>query len=165
MFQTLASVGVVLLLVLLLLSVPLGFPGVWIMLVLLLVPAGLGWIPWWLWFVFLVATGLAELAEYVALKRMGDRYGGSSKAFWGAVVGGFAGVIIGLPVPVLGSVLAGFVGTFVGAALVTTVETRSMARASHVGWGVVLGRAFSIVLKVGVGVVILALTSWTLLAG
>ena len=43
-------------------------------------------------------TGLAEVLEFFVLKRMGDKYGGSRGAFWGAVLGGFAGVVVGTPI-------------------------------------------------------------------
>jgi len=144
-------------------TVPFGVPGVWFMTVVLLVGAVLGSVAWWTWVALAALTAMAELAEFWILKSMGSRYGGSRGAFWGAIVGGFAGIFVGLPVPLVGSVLAGFAGSFVGAALVTLAQTRSAGTAGRVGWGVLLARTASAVLKVGVGVVVLAVGAWELL--
>ncbi|HUP18991.1 MAG TPA: DUF456 family protein, partial [Gemmatimonadota bacterium] len=92
------------------------------------------------------------------------RYGGSSRAFWGAVFGGLVGVIIGFPVPVIGPVIAGIIGSFVGAAGVALLESRDVAGATRVGWGVVLARVFAAVAKVAAAIVILVVggTAWVL---
>jgi len=86
---------------------------------------------------------------------MTARYGGSNRAFWGALVGGIIGVFAGLPVPVIGSMLAGFVGSFIGAAIVAYAETRELLTAHRVGWGVLLGRILSAFLKTAAGVILL----------
>ena len=100
-----------------------------------------------------VIAGVAELLEFVFVKRLNERYGGSRKAFWGAIIGGIIGVFVGLPVPILGSVVAAFVGSFIGSAVVTLAETRDLRAAHRVGWGVVLGRALAAVVKVFAGAI------------
>ena len=85
----------------------------------------------------------------------GRAYGGSRRAFWGAVAGGFLGIFVGLPIPLVGPVLTAFLGTFLGALLVTLVETRSLAGSTRVGWGMVLARTASVGLKMGTGVAFL----------
>lgn len=148
-----------------LLVIPFGVPGVWIMVLLLLVGTFSGTLSWSLW-LFLVGLALvAELGEFWILKRVGDRYGASKKAFWGAIIGGFIGVLIGTPVPVVGSVLAGFLGTFVGAGAVTLWESRSLGAASKVGVGVLVARTLAISLKIGVGVVVFLLGGLRLIIG
>ena len=138
-----------------LLAIPLGLPGVWIMVLLLLAGTFTGALSWTIW-LFLVGLALvAEVGEFWILKRMGDRYGASRWAFWGAILGGLVGVIVGTPVPVIGSLVAGFLGTFIGAGLVTLWESRSIGEASRVGVGVLLARTLAIGLKIGVGVVVL----------
>jgi uncharacterized protein YqgC (DUF456 family) len=138
-----------------LLVVPFGLPGVWIMVAALFGSVLAGWVGWPVWLALATLALLSEALEFVVVKRMGDRYGGTSGAFWGAVVGGFAGVVIGAPVPVVGSLVAGFLGTFLGAAALTFHRTRSVRDASRVGWGVLLARILAVGLKVGVGVAIL----------
>ncbi len=66
-------------------------------------------------------------------------------------------MLVGAPIPVVGSIVAGFLGSFLGAALVTYHELGDMDAARRVGWGVLLARVFSVALKVGVAVVILVL--------
>jgi len=70
---------------------------------------------------------------------------------------------VGLPVPLVGSIIAAFLGSFLGAAVVTLYETRSAGHATRVGWGVFLARLGSVVLKVGVGAVVLAVGVWELI--
>ena len=65
------------------------------------------------------------------------------------------GVVVGIPVPIIGSIIAGFVGSFAGAALVTWLEARDMGQAGRVGWGVLMGRMWAAAVKTAAGVVIL----------
>jgi hypothetical protein len=154
--EALLALAVVVMVVALLL-IPLGIPGLWVMIgVLTLAVAGDEVSPWILLMLVVVAV-LAELAEWVIVARTSARWGGSRKAFWGAIAGGLAGILLGLPVPlpILGPLLAGLLGTFAGAAAVTLWETRAMRSAGRVGCGAVLGRAFAAAVKTAAGVVIL----------
>jgi uncharacterized protein YqgC (DUF456 family) len=154
--EALLALAVIVMVVALLL-IPLGIPGLWVMIgVLTLAVAGDEVSPWILLMLVVVAV-LAELAEWVIVARTSARWGGSRKAFWGAIAGGLAGILLGLPVPlpILGPLLAGLLGTFAGAAAVTLWETRAMRSAGRVGCGAVLGRAFAAAVKTAAGVVIL----------
>lgn len=153
--QLALQVGAVALMTLALLTVPLGLPGVWVMVLVLLGCVLAGWVSWPVWLVLALLTGVAEVLEFAVLKRMGDRYGGSRAAFWGAVAGGFLGVLVGAPVPVVGSLVAGLVGTFLGAAALTFWGTRSARDASRVGWGMLVARVLAVGLKVAVGIAVL----------
>src|SRR5258708_1783078 len=88
-----------------LLLIPLGLPGMWSMVAAaiayaLLVPhAGIGILT--IGAVAALAL-LAELLELGLVARVTRRYGGSRRAAWGAIIGGFAGVIVGVPVPIIG---------------------------------------------------------------
>ena len=138
-----------------LLLVPIGVPGVWLMVVFLAGGLLMGTVSLTLWVSLALLTAAAEIGEFFILKRMGDRVGASPMAFWAAVFGGIAGALIGAPIPVVGSIVAGFVGTFLGAGVVTLVQTRSVGDASRVGATVVVARTLAVALKVAVGVVIL----------
>jgi uncharacterized protein YqgC (DUF456 family) len=154
--EGLLALGLVIMVVALLL-IPLGLPGLWVMIgVLTLAVAGNEVSPWIL-LVLIVVAVLAELAEWAIVARTSARWGGSRKAFWGAIAGGLGGILLGLPVPlpILGPLLAGLLGTFAGAAAVTLWETRAMRSAGRVGCGAVLGRAFAAAAKTAAGVVIL----------
>ena len=136
--------------------IPLGLPGLWVILLGIL---GYGWLTDFqtlsVGFVVL-AVGLALLGEVFEAWigfRFAQRYGGSSRAGWGALVGGLVGAVVGVPVPIIGSVIGGFVGAFVGAALFEYTRARRSEVAAKAGWGAVLGRAAAAAVKMAVGVV------------
>lgn len=161
--STLLAVAVVAAMLVSLVLIPLGLPGLWVIvaLVLVLVLAG----PLSLTFGAVVAGAatVAELAELLVLRHFGKRYGGSTKAFWGAVVGGMVGLFAGAPIPVVGSLVTAFVGTFVGAGLVTWLETRSVRHSTRVGWGLVLARTAAVGLKVATAVIVIGAVTLSLL--
>jgi uncharacterized protein YqgC (DUF456 family) len=134
-----------------LLLIPFGLPGLW---VILLGIIGYGWITDFR----TVSTGFLILAIALALLgevleswigfRFAKRYGGSSRAGWGALVGGLIGAIVGVPIPIIGSVIGGFVG----AALFEYTKARQAEGSVRAGWGAVLGRAAAVAIKMGLGV-------------
>lgn len=138
-------------------ATPLGLPGNWIMIAVLAAGAYFGHVGGLLLMACVLIAAVAEVVEFMLVQRLNLRYGGSRKAFWGAIAGGFAGIVVGLPVPVVGSIAAGLIGSFIGAAAVTLAETRNMDSASRVGWGVLLGRMWAAAAKTAAGFVILVL--------
>jgi len=156
MERTLLIGAAIAVMVVALVLIPLGIPGLWIMILLLAGGAWLGEVSWGVLAAVTALAVVAELLEFLIVKRFSDRYGGSNRAFWGAILGGIVGVLVGVPVPVVGPVIAGVLGSFAGAVLVALVETRRPRRAARVGWGVVLGRAFAAAVKTAAGVAILA---------
>jgi uncharacterized protein len=139
-----------------LLLIPFGLPGTWVILLGIL---GYGWLTDFqtlsVWFLALmiVLAFLGEVFETWIGFRYAQKYGGSSRAGWGALVGGLVGAIVGVPVPIIGSVIGGFVGAFVGAALFEYTRARQSGVAAKAGWGAVLGRAAAAAMKMAVGVV------------
>ena len=148
---------IVALMALSILLIPLGFPGLWILAGFVLLGAVVGEVSAWVVMAAVLLAAATELAEWLVVRSMNLRYGGSPRAFWGAIAGGFVGVVVGAPVPVVGSVVGGFLGSFLGAALVTWHELRDLDAARRVGWGVLLARTLSVGMKVAVAVVILVL--------
>lgn len=143
--------------------IPFGLPGLW---VIVLGIIGYGWLTG---FEHVPATfmalalGLAAVGEIVEAWigfGFAKRYGGSSRAGWGALVGGLVGAIVGVPVPLIGSVIGGFIGAFAGAALFEYTRARHSGVAARAGWGAVLGRAAATALKMGIGVVLSAAALW-----
>lgn len=151
LLTTLAIVGMVACLLL----IPLGIPGAWIMLGLLFVGALADHVSWWALLGMVLVGGIAEIAEFFIVRAANLRYGGSSLAFWGAVLGGFVGILVGLPIPLAGSLAAGLLGTFLGAGVATYYETRRVDASARIGWGTLLGRVLAAVVKTGAGLVIL----------
>ncbi|MBI3982466.1 MAG: DUF456 domain-containing protein [Gemmatimonadetes bacterium] len=142
--------------------VPLGLPGLWIMVLGVL---GYGWLTEFrsvgVWTIAVV-VGLAFLGEIVEAWvgfRFAQRYGGSRRAAWGALIGGIVGAVIGVPVPVLGSVVGAFAGAFAGAVLFEYLTSRNPTVAVSAGWGAVVGRAAAAASKVGIGLMIAILSA------
>lgn len=142
---------------------PLGAPGNWIMIAVLAVGVSLGRVGLPALLAAALIAGAAEVVEFLLVRRLSLQYGGSPRAFWGAIAGGIIGVLAGVPVPVVGSVIAGFLGSFIGAALVTVAETRRLDHAGRVGWGVLLGRMWAAAVKTAAGIAILVLGGAALL--
>jgi hypothetical protein len=140
-----------------LLLIPLGIPGLWIMVGVVAAGLAAGHVSLGMFLLLLGLAIAAELAEWVSVDRLGRRYGGSARTFWGALIGGALGVVVGVPVPVAGSLIGAFVGTLAGAVLATWIETRRLGGSLRAGWGALLGRAAAVGVKVFAGLVILVL--------
>ncbi len=151
----LGTAAVLVLMAVALLAIPFGLPGLWVMVAGVAALVMLGHTAWTTLLVAFLLVAAVEVAELLILRSFGAAYGGSRRAFWGAVAGGFLGLFAGLPVPLVGPVLTGFLGTFLGALAVTWLETRSLPDSTRVGWGMLLARATSVGLKLGAGVALL----------
>lgn len=146
-----------------LMMIPLGLPGLWLIVATALALVLAGHLSWSAGGVVAVVAVLAEAAELLVVSRFGRAFGGSRRAFWGAVLGGMAGLFVGIPVPVVGPVVTAFLGTFLGAGVVTLMETRSIGRSARVGWGVLLARTAAVALKVAVAAGVIAFVGVALL--
>jgi uncharacterized protein YqgC (DUF456 family) len=149
--------------------IPLGLPGTWLMLVAA-IGANLLPGPRLVGASTLIAVALValvgEVLEYTVSARYTTRYGGSRRAGWGAIAGGFVGAVIGVPVPIVGSVVGAFVGAFAGAYLAERSRETAEGRVAHgpaarVATGALVGRAVAAALKTGCGILIAV---WLLLA-
>jgi hypothetical protein len=151
-----------------LLMVPLGLPGLWVMVLGVL---AYGWLTAfqsvgvWTIAVVLGLAFLGEIIETWAGFKLAQRYGGSRRAAWGAFLGGLAGAVMGVPVPLVGSVLGAFVGSLVGAVLFEFLASRRADVALKAGKGAVLGRAVAAAAKTGIGVVIAVVSVAAVLGG
>src|SRR5205807_428207 len=93
-----------------LLLVPLGLPGLWVMVAGIV---GYGWLTDFR-SVGVATIGavlglafLGEIVEWWLGFRLARTLGGSRRSAWGALVGGMVGAVLGVPVPVGGSVIGG----------------------------------------------------------
>jgi uncharacterized protein YqgC (DUF456 family) len=149
---TLLVIAVILGLVL----IPLGLPGTFVIL-----GAGIAYhalvpgsaIGLWTLIGVGILAAIAELLEWSLAGRYARKYGGSSRAGWGAIIGGLVGAFMGVPVPIVGSVIGAFAGAFVGAFIFEWSGTRDHSTAARVAWGAFLGRVAAAAMKVAIGFV------------
>jgi uncharacterized protein YqgC (DUF456 family) len=146
----------------------LGLPGLWVM---VLGVIGYGWLTGF------HTVGVATIAIVVGLALLGEivewwlgfwfaeRYGGSRRAGWGALLGGIVGAVVGVPVPIIGSVIGAFVGSFIGAAAFEYTRQLSAGVALRAGWGAVLGRAAAAGLKMALGLAIAVIGAFAAIRG
>ena len=149
-----------------LLLVPFGLPGLWVMAAGFLAYGGLTGFRSISVAMMAIVVGLAFLGEIVESWlgfRFARRYGGSSRAGWGALLGGVVGAVVGVPVPLVGSVIGAFVGSFAGAALFEYSVSRRAEVAVGAGWGAMVGRAAAAAAKIALGVVIGVVSLWAVL--
>lgn len=157
------ALAAVIVMALSLLLIPVGLPGLWVMVGIAALGLIAGEISLGIFFLLFGLAVAAELIEWVAVDRLGRKFGGSTRTFWGALLGGGIGVLVGAPVPVAGSLIGAFIGTLCGAVLATWLETRHLGDSVRAGWGAMLGRAVAVGVKVFVGLVILVLGGGALL--
>jgi len=155
---TLGLVAIVLVQLAALCMIPLGLPGTWLQ----VLAAGIvTWSmdrPLWGFVIVLALAVAAEIAETLSGQWGARRFGGSRRAAWGALIGGFAGLFVGTPLPVVGSLVMSFVGTFAGALAGEMVERGRLAPELRVGVGAMIGRALGIGMKLGTAFVIAVLS-------
>jgi uncharacterized protein YqgC (DUF456 family) len=151
-----------------LLMVPFGLPGLWVMLGAVTLysyalPAGgigTGTI-----IVVGALAFLGELMEFLLTGRFVNRYGGSRRSGWGAVLGSIVGAIVGVPVPVIGSLIGAFAGAFAGAWLAELTLRGEVRAATHVATGALLGRMAAVATKAGVGCAVIVWVVFALFMG
>ncbi len=154
-----------------------GIPGatvVFIITCILSISTGWQRPPWWMLIFFLVLTIIAEAGDNVLSAWGTKKFGGTTKAAFWAMVGGFTGVIVGGQICTAVLSLAGPFGTIVGATVGTLAcgmaggflggywyELRQGTpkdEAKKAGWGAFLGRAAGGLLKAALAAVMVTLT-------
>ena len=148
--SVLLSIVVVLVMLACLALIPLGLPGLWLIVAITMGLALFGSLSWTFALVVAGVALITEVGEFAVLKKFGDAYGGSRKAFWGAVLGGMVGLFVGVPVPIIGPMITAFLGTVIGAGRVTFVATLSLKPSAKVGWGMLFARTAAVARKIAV---------------
>ncbi len=123
----------------------------------------------WKW---LAALGLlalvGEAAELFASATVARRAGASRRAGIGALIGGFAGMILlSIPVPILGTIAGGLIGCFAGALVMELTLHDDLSKSTRVGFFATIGRLFGLFAKLacsvamaGAAVSIAVLSNW-----
>jgi uncharacterized protein len=123
------------------------------------------------------AIGWRSLAGLAALAIAGEvieaglglftvqRLGASKKAMLGTFLGGIVGGAAGTGVvPVVGSLLGAFAGAFAGAVIGEIIHRRKVAGSFRAGWAAFFGRVAAIAIKFEIGVIMVVIIVWRVLA-
>ena len=98
---------------------------------------------------------LAEVLEFLMSAMITRRAGGSSKAAWGALIGGFAGMLfLSIPLPIIGSVIGALLGCFLGASIGELSVRGSITHGTRVGVSAAIGFALGTATKVALAFII-----------
>lgn len=95
-----------------------------------------------------VLTALTFLADILSTVLGARRVGASRQALWGSVIGGFAGLPLGL----MGLIL----GPFVGAVIGEWLARRRLDTAARIGFGTWVGLAFGALTKLALAIAMIA---------
>jgi uncharacterized protein YqgC (DUF456 family) len=163
------SVGAVVLLVLMglsLLATLLGLPGTVAILLLAVVygwATGFGALTGQTLLILGGITLVAETADQLFQVWGAKRGGASLMGILGSVAGGIAGaLLLNTFFPIVGGILGAFIGAYAGALLVERRVQGGWRRAHRAAWGGFLGRAAGIGVKMLLGAGMIALVAWRL---
>ncbi len=143
------------------LIIPFGLPGTFVIAGLALVhglmtsfaPLTAGFVG----IIFLLA-GVGEAVEFFLGAATAKKYGGSKRAMWGAIAGGFIGAIFGTGVlPVFGTIMGALIGAFGGAALAEYSVREDLDNAIKVGFGAFIGALGGKLMKITLSIVMAAM--------
>lgn len=148
-------------------------PGNWIMLLLValyawfLPPEMVPRISWWVVGTALLLAIVGEVVEFVAGAAGAAKQGGSRRGVVFAIIGAFAGSLLGatisIPIfilgPIIGALGGGALGAFAGAWLGELGTERTPEERIAIGRGAMMGRLLGTVGKLGVGAIILVVVT------
>lgn len=101
---------------------------------------------------------LGEILEYVMVIIGAKKFGASTKAAVGAVIGGIVGAVLGtMGTAGIGLIPSTFLGLFLGAFLVEYFTQRDLVKSLKAGAGGVFGRVGAVACKVVIALVMIAL--------
>lgn len=141
---------------------PVALPGTLIILVAAFAFAwatGFATLGWPILLALLLIAAAAEATEWITGAIGARRYGGSRRAAWLAILGGFVGGLLGTPFGFgLGAIPGALAGAFLGAFAAELSLVGDLERARRVGWGALVGRAWGMAVK-GAAAVAMALVA------
>ncbi len=78
-------------------------------------------------------------------------------------MGGLAGAMVGVPIPLIGSVIGALVGSFIGAVAFEYTTSATGGQAVRAGMGALLGRAAATAAKIACGVIMTVIALFAVL--
>src|SRR5688572_2454281 len=137
-----------------------GLPGLWVMVLSALLYAwytGFAYISLWTLVTLIVIATIAELIEFVAGSRGAKKAGGSSRAAWGALIGGLLGAfLLTIPIPIIGTTIGLCIGVFAGALIGEMTVRDDAAHSIRVGLAATKARIYAIIIKLLFSIAMLA---------
>lgn len=114
----------------------------------------------WLFFALLIGLAVfGEIVEYLAQGWGSKKYGSSTGGMWAGLLGALVGALAGLPLLFgLGALIGALVGAWIGCYLMERSRGRDDYEARLAAKGALVGRFLGIVIKCGIGAVMLGLT-------
>jgi len=95
-----------------------------------------------------------EVVEFIAQYYGGKRYGASAKGNLGGLLGALGGAILGAPFLFgFGALFGALAGAYGGCYLFERFHGKTGAEANRAAWGALYGKAFGLVMKIGLGMV------------
>ncbi len=115
-------------------------------------------INWQLFAQLALLAGVAELIEFIVTVRSTQKYGGSRRSMFGAVIGSIIGAIAGSGVLLLiGTLLGAMFGAYLGSFIMAYMEHQDLEKAKRTGLGAFTGVAGGKLTKTLIGIIMLAL--------
>ena len=140
-----------------------GLPGLWVIVLAALVYAwytGFQYIALWTLVALIAIATIAELIEFVAGSRGAKKAGGSSRAAWGALIGGLLGAfLLTIPIPIIGTTIGLCIGVFAGALIGEMTVRDDAAHSIRVGLAATKARIYAIIIKLLFSIAMLAITA------
>ena len=127
-------------------------PGTWfILLSTAIYDCHFGWEPiaWQLLVIMVLLAVLAEIVDLLAGMKGAQKAGASPAASWGALIGGFCGMIlfIPVPIPIFAPVVGGLLGCFAGAFIAERNVHGDAGKSARVGFSAAVGRLVGLLIK------------------
>ena len=103
--------------------------------------------------VMAVLVVIGEIIESMLGSYMAYKFGATRYGMIGAFAGGILGALLGTPLlPVIGSIAGSFIGAAAGAVLLEYYHQRQIDSSLPAGWGALLGKLTSSMIKMCIGV-------------
>lgn len=115
-----------------------------------------------LFVLFILYLG-GEVLEYVFVIMGAKKFGASNAAIVGALVGGFAGAVLGTAFFGIGLIFGALSGVFLGAFMVEFILHRDPIRSLKAGTGSIAGRIGSICVKAAIAVVMFVIMAYNII--
>ncbi len=141
-----------------------NLPGLWLMaaaagLYAMITPEHYLW-PWGIVTVLALCV-IGEILELFGKAAGAKQAGGSNRAMLFATLGGIGGgLLLSIPVPIIGTIAGVCIGAFAGAMIAQLTVASDVGHSAIVGFGAAKGTLYGLLMKVAVGCVIFIVAAW-----